>query len=223
MGRWLWRGYLQTGGHLIGRWRDTFTAENLRGYEGAFGMVRAGDIFYPSHFPKRMEDSLGVDHSGVPGHFAGHNFPSDHLSQRPTTSAPAKGRGPEASLRRDNYESSPPSNGYDIMRHLTGSDHLRPQTGTEAPGPSGVRVINRDEGMRQASPHEKKRDCRSPTSSSVRSGTSSTALDRDDRDESLLPRWSMAKESAVREERVETSMSMSPDTLAKRKLRPWTD
>jgi hypothetical protein len=29
-------------------------------------MVRAGDIFYPSHFPKRMEDSLGVDHSGVP-------------------------------------------------------------------------------------------------------------------------------------------------------------
>ena len=32
-------------------------------------MVRAGDIFYPSHFPKRMEDSLGVEGaSGVLGH-----------------------------------------------------------------------------------------------------------------------------------------------------------
>ena len=31
MGRWVWRGYLQTGGHLLGRWRDTFTPEHLRG------------------------------------------------------------------------------------------------------------------------------------------------------------------------------------------------
>ena len=31
MGRWLWRGYLHTGGYLVGRWRDTFTAEHLRG------------------------------------------------------------------------------------------------------------------------------------------------------------------------------------------------
>ncbi|EIW70963.1 hypothetical protein TREMEDRAFT_27348, partial [Tremella mesenterica DSM 1558] len=40
MGKWLWRGYLHTGGYLVGRWRDTFTPENLRGYEGAFAMVR---------------------------------------------------------------------------------------------------------------------------------------------------------------------------------------
>jgi hypothetical protein len=66
MGRWLWRGYLHTGGNFIGRWRDTFTSEHLRGYEGAFGMVRAGDIFYPAHFPTRLEDSLGVDVSGAP-------------------------------------------------------------------------------------------------------------------------------------------------------------
>ncbi|WVF67099.1 hypothetical protein IAT40_001844 [Kwoniella sp. CBS 6097] len=67
MGRWLWRGYIHTGGYLVGRWRDTFTAENLRGYEGAFGMIRAGDPLYPSHFPTRMEDSLGVNQSGPPG------------------------------------------------------------------------------------------------------------------------------------------------------------
>lgn len=36
------------------------TADAFIGYEGPFGMVRAGDIFYPSHFPTRMEDSLGV-------------------------------------------------------------------------------------------------------------------------------------------------------------------
>ena len=29
-------------------------------------MVRAGDSFYPSHFPQRMEDSLGVIRLGVP-------------------------------------------------------------------------------------------------------------------------------------------------------------
>ncbi|WVR03928.1 hypothetical protein IAU60_000927 [Kwoniella sp. DSM 27419] len=67
MGRWLWRGYLHTGGYLVGRWRDTFTAESLRGYEGAFGMIRAGDPVYPDHFPTRMEDSLGVNQTGHPG------------------------------------------------------------------------------------------------------------------------------------------------------------
>ncbi|WVW80035.1 hypothetical protein I302_102008 [Kwoniella bestiolae CBS 10118] len=61
MGRWIWKGYLHTGGYMVGRWRDTFTAENLRGYEGAFGLIRAGDPLYPDHFPKRMEDSLGVN------------------------------------------------------------------------------------------------------------------------------------------------------------------
>ncbi|WWD16640.1 hypothetical protein CI109_101070 [Kwoniella shandongensis] len=61
MGRWLWRGYLHTGGYMVGRWRDCFTPENLRGYEGAFGLIRAGDTLYPDHFPKKMEDSLGVN------------------------------------------------------------------------------------------------------------------------------------------------------------------
>ncbi|KAK8861448.1 hypothetical protein IAR55_002267 [Kwoniella newhampshirensis] len=61
MGRWLWRGYLHTGGYMVGRWRDTFTPESLRGYEGAFGLIRAGDELYPDYFPKRMEDSLGVN------------------------------------------------------------------------------------------------------------------------------------------------------------------
>lgn len=80
MGRWLWRGYIHTGGYVLGRWRDTFTDENLRGeshnavaravanlsgYEGGFGMVRAGDVFYPSHYPTKFEDSLGVN-SGSP-------------------------------------------------------------------------------------------------------------------------------------------------------------
>ncbi|WVQ78766.1 hypothetical protein IAT38_000857 [Cryptococcus sp. DSM 104549] len=59
--RWLWRGYLHTGGHLVGRWRDTFTPENMRGYEGGFGLLRAGDPLYPEHYPQRMEDSLGVN------------------------------------------------------------------------------------------------------------------------------------------------------------------
>jgi hypothetical protein len=64
MSKWLWRGYLHTGGHLLGRWRDSVTDEHLRGrsplfyaegtadpagYEGAFGMVRAGDISWPAH------------------------------------------------------------------------------------------------------------------------------------------------------------------------------
>jgi hypothetical protein len=31
MSKWLWRGYLHTGGHLLGRWRDSITDEHLRG------------------------------------------------------------------------------------------------------------------------------------------------------------------------------------------------
>ncbi|ORY29530.1 hypothetical protein BCR39DRAFT_170415 [Naematelia encephala] len=132
MGRWLWRGYLHTGGHLIGRWRDTFTVENLRGYEGAFGMVRAGDIFYPSHFPKRMEDSLGVDHSGVPGHAPGPvpAFPSQQLLSRPVTvahqsrqahsistpptplSAISGGRSPSVLTPRQHQVSPPPNSSH---------------------------------------------------------------------------------------------------------------
>lgn len=82
MGKWLWRGYLHTGGYFIGRWRDSFTPEHLRGNEGAIGMVRAGALFYPPHFPQRMEDSLGVR---IPTP----NGPSSATSGTATPDAPA--------------------------------------------------------------------------------------------------------------------------------------
>lgn len=33
-GRWLYRGYAVAGNKLVGRWRDTFTPEDMSGYEG---------------------------------------------------------------------------------------------------------------------------------------------------------------------------------------------
>lgn len=33
-GRWLYRGYVTAGGKMVGRWRDTFTPEDMTGYEG---------------------------------------------------------------------------------------------------------------------------------------------------------------------------------------------
>ncbi|PWN47476.1 hypothetical protein IE53DRAFT_390385 [Violaceomyces palustris] len=39
-GRWLYRGYAVAGGKLVGRWRDTFTPDNLSGYEGCFLLHR---------------------------------------------------------------------------------------------------------------------------------------------------------------------------------------
>lgn len=33
-GRWLYRGYVTAGGKMVGRWRDTFTPEEMCGYEG---------------------------------------------------------------------------------------------------------------------------------------------------------------------------------------------
>ncbi|CEH19380.1 hypothetical protein CBOM_06708 [Ceraceosorus bombacis] len=39
-GRWLYRGYAVAGGRLVGRWRDTFTPENMSGYEGCFLLSR---------------------------------------------------------------------------------------------------------------------------------------------------------------------------------------
>ncbi|BEI82092.1 hypothetical protein CcaverHIS002_0212520 [Cutaneotrichosporon cavernicola] len=60
LGQWIWRGYIHTGGYLIGRWRDTYTPESQFGYEGPLGMVRAGDMYYPSHFPKSMAASTGT-------------------------------------------------------------------------------------------------------------------------------------------------------------------
>ena len=62
--RWLWRGHLYTGGNWIGRWRDTFTPEHLRGYEGAVGMIRAGDVYYPTNYPRSVEESRGVAING---------------------------------------------------------------------------------------------------------------------------------------------------------------
>ncbi|OCF32386.1 hypothetical protein I316_06056 [Kwoniella heveanensis BCC8398] len=100
MGRWLWRGYIHTGGYLVGRWRDTFTAENLRGYEGAFGMIRAGDPLYPPHFPTRLEDSLGVNQSGPPGPPAPGPGPGGAPSSDGNTAAspvPAPSLGPPSS------------------------------------------------------------------------------------------------------------------------------
>lgn len=60
MGRWVWRGYIHTGGFLIGRWRDTYTPEDQTGYEGPLGFIRAGDLFYPDHFPTSMATSAGT-------------------------------------------------------------------------------------------------------------------------------------------------------------------
>ncbi|GMK54940.1 hypothetical protein CspeluHIS016_0115260 [Cutaneotrichosporon spelunceum] len=59
-GQWVWRGYIQTGGYCVGRWRDCFTPDTQAGYEGSFGLVRAGDLFYPPHFPTTMNVSAGV-------------------------------------------------------------------------------------------------------------------------------------------------------------------
>ncbi|KAJ1031845.1 hypothetical protein NDA13_002231 [Ustilago tritici] len=41
-GKWLYRGYCVAGGKLVGRWRDTFTPENMYGYEGCFLFQRRG-------------------------------------------------------------------------------------------------------------------------------------------------------------------------------------
>lgn len=62
MGSWVWRAYVNTGGYLIGRWRDTFTPLEQKGYEGPLGLIRAGDLFYPPHFPTSMAESRGVSH-----------------------------------------------------------------------------------------------------------------------------------------------------------------
>ncbi|KAG8689023.1 hypothetical protein FRC11_004281 [Ceratobasidium sp. 423] len=38
--RWLYKGYLVSGGNWVGRWRDTFTSVHLSGYEGVFSITR---------------------------------------------------------------------------------------------------------------------------------------------------------------------------------------
>ncbi|KIR71562.1 hypothetical protein I310_04869 [Cryptococcus deuterogattii CA1014] len=99
--RWLWRGYILTGGYLVGRWRDTFTPENLRGYEGAFGMIRAGEISYPEHFPKRMDDSAGMNQfdqgvfrqmpiTALPSHTHTHTQTETQPQSQPQTLSPER-------------------------------------------------------------------------------------------------------------------------------------
>lgn len=39
-GKWIYRGYILAGNVLVGRWRDTFTPEELVGYEGTFILNR---------------------------------------------------------------------------------------------------------------------------------------------------------------------------------------
>ncbi|KAH8926700.1 hypothetical protein BT69DRAFT_1238772 [Atractiella rhizophila] len=39
-GRWIYRGYIVSENTIVGRWRDTFTPEDLYGYEGTFLMQR---------------------------------------------------------------------------------------------------------------------------------------------------------------------------------------
>ncbi|PWZ02783.1 hypothetical protein BCV70DRAFT_197042 [Testicularia cyperi] len=39
-GKWLYRGYSVAGGKLVGRWRDTYTPDNMFGYEGCFLLHR---------------------------------------------------------------------------------------------------------------------------------------------------------------------------------------
>ncbi|CUA72817.1 hypothetical protein RSOLAG22IIIB_10320 [Rhizoctonia solani] len=39
-GRWLYRGYVGSGGNWSGRWRETFTPVHLNGYEGIFSFTR---------------------------------------------------------------------------------------------------------------------------------------------------------------------------------------
>lgn len=43
-GRWLYRGYAVAGGKLVGRWRDTFTPQEMNGYEGCFLLHRREDV-----------------------------------------------------------------------------------------------------------------------------------------------------------------------------------
>lgn len=42
-GRWLYRGYVVAGNRMVGRWRDTFTPEDMSGYEGCFLLHRRED------------------------------------------------------------------------------------------------------------------------------------------------------------------------------------
>ena len=43
-GRWLYRGYVISGGSLVGRWRDTHSPIDMNGYEGTF-LVRPHSCF----------------------------------------------------------------------------------------------------------------------------------------------------------------------------------
>ena len=60
-------------------------------------MIRAGDIFYPPHFPQNFEDSLGVDSLHVP-HTAGSAAPIPAMSAAPAHPPPILLSRPLASI-----------------------------------------------------------------------------------------------------------------------------
>ncbi|KAL7419728.1 hypothetical protein Q5752_005644 [Cryptotrichosporon argae] len=129
MGRWLWRGYLHAGGYMIGRWRDTFTAEALRGYEGAFGMLRAGDSFYPSHFPKRMDESAGVDPKSEAGYFA---FPARATPAATSTSTSTSALDSSASASSSRVAQAPADPNAPMSSDVTDAgSQSPPRTQTE--------------------------------------------------------------------------------------------
>ena len=64
-------------------------------------MIRAGDMFYPRHYPRSMSESIGVDSSGVaPGAAVAQTgagalaFPSQSLVMRPWAAANARAPQP---------------------------------------------------------------------------------------------------------------------------------
>ena len=48
-GRWLYRGYVISGGSLVGRWRDTHSPIDMNGYEGTFLVRRRRCSLYDDH------------------------------------------------------------------------------------------------------------------------------------------------------------------------------
>jgi hypothetical protein len=59
MSKWLWRGYLHTGGHLLGRWRDSVTDEHLRGKSCA---ALCGTQLTPLRIRRSVRDGSGGRH-----------------------------------------------------------------------------------------------------------------------------------------------------------------
>ncbi|GMK59067.1 hypothetical protein CspeluHIS016_0700820 [Cutaneotrichosporon spelunceum] len=149
LGQWIWRGYIHTGGYLIGRWRDTYTPESQFGYEGPLGLVRAGDMYYPSHFPKSMAESTGTTKLDVgpdgatpgPGPGQIHNrMPKSQAPKSPVSHASASGGSRESS--------DDPMEGR--KRRVTDDAQLaRKRRDSDRPGSPGGRGSNSREGCKK--------------------------------------------------------------------------